>query len=484
MKTAGLASLLGCSLLLGCTAPSPTDDSDRAGLERATPAEARSEAAPSPTASPTPESTAPEGPCIAAVDADNLEAENLAKYFSYRERFRHEFIHLSAGDEPGTNLAANVRQGTTLVWGDSTIMHAQYLAMLATEHAILAGRDPAADAQTLRELHWALRTLDRLDRVAESYFRPDRSVAEGDLNGFFVRDDVDADFLSRTPIDGATAIASGVTEPYGGDPAYFSTEMSQDQVWHLLMGLALVKKLAPYVGDIDGEQVDLRAHAKTITDRILRYMRDHDRWRTQNPIFGVDVLRGAEMDARRVFSYGFAEAGNFILGQDAPDDPRYASLHDTASLLAEPFFRLASVVESDNYHQRVLATVGDINYAVGLFAWGGTLWKLEHETISRTLFRYEHFPLVYVLLHGGSTRVSPQLYGGLLNAAPADGPFNHGDAANVCAWSSPSRLVWPESNESPEAWIQGDYNGLDYLLMHNLYQLVFAADRLDALYTR
>jgi hypothetical protein len=259
--------------------------------------------------------------------------------------------------------------------------------------------------------------------------------------------------------------------------------MSQDQVWHLTMGLALVKKLAPFVGEIDGEAVDLRAHAKTITARILGYMRDHDRWRTQNPIFGVDVLRGAEADARRVFSYGFAEAGNFILSPDQAGDPIYSSLHNTASRLAEPFFRLASVAESDNYNQRVLATVGDINYAVGLFAWGGTLWKLEHETISRSLFRYEHFPLVYVLLHGGSTRVSPRLYGGLLNAAPADGPFNHGDGSDACAWSSTSRLVWPESNDSAEAWKQGEYNGIDYMLLHNLYQLVFNADRLDALYS-
>lgn len=416
------------------------------------------------------------------IDAPNHDAANLQKYEAYRARLRAEFIAISAGDEPGTNLPASSRQDGTLRWGDTTILVGQYLGMLATEYALYAGRRPADATTTLRELHYALNALDRLDRRAESFFRANGAMVLADKNGFFVRDDVPATFLSRFPLTGATAVASGTTQPYGGRPGYGSTEMSQDQVWHLLLGLALVKALVDFDGVVDGMHVRPRARAKAFTHRVLSYMRDHDDWRTQNPVLGTYALRGADWDARAAFSYGFATAGDWLLAQDAPSDVAYPSLHNASSQQAELAFRMSRVFKGDNYGQRSLATVGSINYFVGVFDWGGPLWKLEHETLSNKVFKYEHFPLAYVLLHGGSTRLSAQIYGGLLNAAPTSGPFNHGDGTHSCAWSSDSRLVWPESNGSTNAASFGEYNGIDYLFLHNLYQLVFNRPALDTLY--
>ena len=275
-------------------------------------------------------------------DAPNDDVANLQRYAAYRARLRNEFVKVSAGDEPGTNIPASNRQGTTLGWGDATIMMGQYLSMLATEYALLDGRRPAEAQTTLRELHYALRALDRLDRTAESYFREDRTSVPADLNGFFIRDDVAPDFLTRHPLGGgANAVASDTTAPYGGKPGYHATEMSQDQVWHLLVGLALVKTLVSFDGSLDGESIDVPAHAKTITHRILTYMREHDNWRTQNPIFGRDVLRGGDWDARRVFSYGFATAGNWILAPRDATEPSYPDLHNATSRGAKSAFVLA-----------------------------------------------------------------------------------------------------------------------------------------------
>jgi hypothetical protein len=181
-----------------------------------------------------------------------------------------------------------------------------------------------------------------------------------------------------------------------------------------------------------------------------------------------------------VFSYGFATAGNWILSRDTASDPAYPNLHDDSSRAAELAFRAARLVKKDNYNQRALATVGAINYFCGIDDWGGPLWKLEHQTLSEPVFKYEQFPLIYVLLHGGSTRLGREMYGALLNAAPPGGPANQGVPTESCQWSSVSRLVWPESNGSTAAWNLGEYNGID-LLLHNLYQLVYNAEQLDAL---
>jgi hypothetical protein len=422
--------------------------------------------------------------CSPRADGPSADVDNLAKYWAYRARLRERFVWVSPGDEPGTNLPVSVIwQDGLISWGDTTIQLGQYFSMLATEHELLVDRQPEAAARTGRELVYALRALDRLDRVGEAHFRWDHSEHEGDVNGFFIRDDVPPDVLEQHPIPGATYVGSGITDPYGVDEGHGATEMSQDQVWHLLVGLALIKRFGDHTIDVDGTPVHLRSYAKELTNRILRYMRDHDRWKTENPVTGDYVLRGAEWDARRVFSYGFARAGNWILGQDAPGDPGYGDLHNTASKLAQPFFRLAKAIEVDNYNQRALATVGDINYAVFDFAFGSCRWKLEHEVLSRTKFRYEQFPLIHVLLHGGSTRLDPELYGGYLNAAPPEGPWNYGGDGESCDWSSSSRLIWPEgTNDYPDAWEFGEYNGVDYLLLHNLYQLVYNQANLDALY--
>ncbi|MDH5302081.1 MAG: hypothetical protein OEW58_12035 [Gammaproteobacteria bacterium] len=420
--------------------------------------------------------------CIVEVDAVNNDAANLEKYWFYRQRLRNEFIFLSDKDEPGSNLPASIRRGSMLQWSDAPIMLAQYISMLATEYALLNGRDEAAAMMSLRELLWALRVIDRLDRRGEAYFRADRSEHEGDFNGFFIRDDIDANFLHRNPIDLATSVLSDLTKPAGDLPGYYATEMSQDQVWHLLMGLALVEKLVPFKGGIDGEVVDMRRWVRKTVFRIVSYMRDHSNWQIQNPVFGKPVLRGAEWDAQHVFSWGFAEAANALLVPHDAGDETYPNMHNLTSRLAQPLFRLALLGKSDNYNQRILSTIARANYAVGLFSFGGPLWKLEHEVLSRNRYRYEQMPLLFVVLHGTDLRIDPTVYGGLLNAAPEYGTFNYGDQYNVCAWSSTSRLVWPEDNETTKPWLLGDYNGLDYMLLHNLYQLVYNQAQLDKLY--
>ena len=64
---------------------------------------------------------------------------------------------------------------------------------------------------------------------------------------------------------------------------------------------------------------------------------------------------------------------------------------------------------------------------------------------------------------------------GLLDAAPSEGPYkfiNNGSLKfGSYVWSSPSRLIWPDRLGDVTKPVTGHFNGLDYMLLHNLYLL-------------
>ena len=60
--------------------------------------------------------------------------------------------------------------------------------------------------------------------------------------------------------------------------------------------------------------------------------------------------------------------------------------------------------------------------------------------------------------------------------APNCGPYNYGNNNwGSYEWSAPNRLVWPEHLGNDIDNI-GSYSGLDYMLLHNLYYLVYKDD--------
>src|SRR6185436_18955237 len=129
-------------------------------------------------------------------------------------------------------------------WGDGTIALGFYIGVLATEHYMLSNPAifPGADEddagrldRTLDELYHALFALERLDLNADASF-PEPCTTDPSLNGFFIRDDVPADFNSHFP--GISAIQSDFI-----DPVLTNKEESQDQVFHVQTGLALVVAL-------------------------------------------------------------------------------------------------------------------------------------------------------------------------------------------------------------------------------------------------
>lgn len=441
---------------------------------------------------------------IRAQDAE----KNQQKYFQIRKRFFSEFIIVDSECKQGTNIPLARRTNNTanasLIWSDATIQLSMYIAFLATEYKILknAGVDYS---ETLNLLSYALKSFDRLDANAEKFWRGDSADAKKeDNNGFFIRDDVESIYDSAhcflnadskiisNEVYTVTEISSDFhSESDNGKPA----EMSQDQVWHLFLSLAIVKSLVDDSGfvyeDILGNKVTCRQHAINIIKRIIVYIQGNDifPWIVLNPVTNQPVRRGAKINEgyQDVIKrdYAFAEAANKIINESENYHKYGSSEHKSFFHNSAAFFiNSASLVDKHYSFNALMTIIGDTILYDELYNNDYAGWIIY--TQSETGY-HEHLPLIYKLLHQNNIELSSnfkQYIQNLLNNAPNNGFYNfyyneiqtdtiHHEDWNIKEWSSTNRLIWPERLGRNIGHAKGFYNGLDYLLLYNLYQLVY-----------
>lgn len=423
---------------------------------------------------------------------------NFRKYQIYRERLINGFMVSSSGNEPGTNIPASIRneQKHQMRWGDATINLSNYMAVLATEYQLRKKNDLPLD-QTVEELHNVLLTMERLDSHAGFFYGKRDAIPTPD--GFFLRDDVPATFTEdwawKNPsFDNVPRVKSDFSYPDNR-----VNEMSQDQVWHLIVGLALISHLVDdttgwFVPQYHGPiRFTLSQRAMVAGYRIIHAMQDkaciiksdHNDgflcikfWHLKNPVSGKAVKRGANPN---FLKYGFAESGNFITKRS------FGDMHWGNSRRARVWYNLS---RSFQYFQRFTAK-GNIEhiYYLGSTATVGNVWSTRDlvrlfNRHQRLPFipnpQYEHFALISCVLHGdcpGILQKEKNLYLNLMNSAPMHGPFNYGydpDYPYEYEWSSINRFVWPERRgKGTSEHHQGEYSGLDYLMLYNLYHLVY-----------
>lgn len=142
------------------------------------------------------------------------------------------------------------------------------------------------------------------------------------------------------------------------------------------------------------------------------------------------------------------------------DPPIYKTLKTWSLNLAD--------IGIDDYELRSLCATGNIKDANGLNPYK-VLIKKQNEN---TIYKYEHLPLIWSIVNNSYSYISSDdrtFIFELLNEAPACGPyfFESGDDGGL--WSCGSRLIWPENQNGGDK--PGEYNGLDYMLLHNLYWL-------------
>src|SRR5262245_21246849 len=205
-------------------------------------------------------------------------AQNLEKYHALRARLLTEFTVV--GEGPGESQPADIRDDEEgfIKWADSTIRLGWYLGLLATEHHLYAhpelypGAAPVAPEATLDELYAALAAMERLDLMGDAAF-PSPCTQSQELNGFFIRDDVPDGFHQHfAPLT--------ITFSDFVDPVLTNKEMSQDQVYHVLIGLALVKRFVPNGVSVQGKE--LAPWAVEQARRIIEHVSSND-WSIVNP---------------------------------------------------------------------------------------------------------------------------------------------------------------------------------------------------------
>jgi hypothetical protein len=61
--------------------------------------------------------------------------------------------------------------------------------------------------------------------------------------------------------------------------------------------------------------------------------------------------------------------------------------------------------------------------------------------------------------------------------APPEGPFSDTSRAGFSIhWSTSSRLIWPSDELTHRASKNYEFAGIDYMLLYNLYRLVYGGD--------
>ena len=390
-------------------------------------------------------------------------AENLAKYDALRDRLRAELIII--GDGPGESMPSHIRHDGLgyIRWADATIDLGWYIGVLATEHRLLQspsrfpGIAAARDlAQTEDELYYALAAMERLDRVANASFDPPCTQSEV-LDGFFLRDDVPADFHTRF---GLSSTRSDFI-----DPAITNKEMSQDQVWHVMMGLALVSELVPAGTTVRGR--DLPAWALEQVERILGHVASME-WTIKNPAcMDRNVARGPSAVA---YALGATRAAEFLTDGRLtfPIDRFMTALWNSLTMPDNPAYS-----DVDNLHMAmVIAAVGR----------GFGRETIDHLATLADLQGWWVYPLLHVVLHGEEGAPTWCLHRNMVNAGAramidelpigAEPSSPRPDRAAHQFTASNRFIRGQDQAYVGSAGSDGErYHGLDFMLLHNLYAL-------------
>jgi hypothetical protein len=396
--------------------------------------------------------------------ADSTQ-DNLDKYYRLRDRLVTEFT--SVGPDPGQSEPAPERMESIarMKWGDETIALGFYLGVLASEHYLLThpGTFPGAEHgdpnrldATRDELYYALRALERLDNSADAAF-PSPCTTTPALNGFFLRDDVPADFYTRFP--GITSLESDFI-----DPTLTNKEESQDQVWHVQHGLALVVALVP--ADVVVQGKPLRAWAIEQARRITQHFA-HDDWIIRNPACGNRPVNRGENAIG--YSYGETLAASYVTdGTFNPTtDPFWMGIWDTLRSPTNPAYS-----NENNLHMALaIMAVGD-GYGADTPAVMATLADTQDWPVYPLLHRVLHpvspgFCTTAPAVNARARLMLDELPGNPDPACPGPGgPASHG-------FTTHNRFIRGKSQAyvGPEGCDNIHYHGLDYMLLHNLYAI-------------
>lgn len=412
--------------------------------------------------------------CVWSMDGlAQTAALDLQKYNAYRERLRTEFMFCAQdGRVQGAYLPAELRKTDAYgyriaYWADGTWWQGHYVAMLATEYARLRkDGDTASAAQTLEELRKALQVYDRLDLEAEGCWN-----GEASLNGFYLRDDVPASLKDTF----AVQVVNGDYTRRCGDLQTTSNGPSQDQAWASYLGFALVLQLVD-----EPQAADVRAQAVAVARRMIEGMQYTDKngkeyWQVMNPVNGLLVQKEGDI---RWLKYAHAKAFEKLTGQPTTFGKAASYTTSRTFSLIQNNFLIDKYGHFNWYGVMALSTLINEKGREGNCTYDWLVNRTRAIARKRPDLKqpilFPHFPLISLLLYPEQQPVEmlpASLYELLLHEAPACGAHRITTDGKVeqtpAPWHTLSLFCpWHNADE-------GEYNMIDYMLLYNLYRLVY-----------
>ncbi|MCL2132229.1 MAG: hypothetical protein FWH36_07255 [Lentimicrobiaceae bacterium] len=462
-----------------------------------------------------------------AVFSQTVEENNLARYWKYRERFSKYFIYRGFQNGEGHVVCirnrANPKNSREMLpnlgFGQHGIHFGYYLGMLSTEYLLLKTyHQPQAADNTLNELCSALKAYTEQMEKCENQWNKEKIV-----DGFFIRENVPPDFLADTSPyglahklhfnqglvrenvwDTAQNTIAGVP---AGHPGWAETvdvralnnkePMSQDEAYGLMMGLALVVRCVPELKD---DAADL---FEKITLHIINKNPNYRCSAIGYYIYKPDCQKVSESSggSTGALAYGIAAAAAKTTGKEIA---YFMNMYNNKRVKSEgtkPYNRKfydrlvkkgnvkflwnvmsRGVPGNQEWNRSMVATLaamGDSWYPRtskgiennALHKKGKTVshdWRSFYLTLWRFLHNYEGVSAEKILIENE------------LANAPWEGPYNFVNAKDTSnhakgGWAHEYRYRATISEQYSGTGHKGVFNGLDYMLMYNLYRLVYVS---------
>lgn len=394
---------------------------------------------------------------VALIGIGN-ETEQLAApgfsptYQAIRQRFFSDFFY--AGH------VADWVQGSTIKFGDQTIYMGQALIFLATEIAIR--RRLGQDVQpAIKPMYEILEAIDQLDLDAESLYGFTPA-----LDGFIVRDNITGSADPR--IKGRFSEArSDWQKPEDAAP-------SGDQIFGLLFGLWFVVRFSGDNGLIQ--------RAKALSDRLFDYAQ-RCKFVLTLPN-GKPAKRGSDMRWLASLLHGLNKD---ITGIDRFDDCRIQlgelmelDLRPIAAFWDDVGDRAEQILRTEISIPFLGNNFGSDTYKIKSFAEHILLMALAHGDIwSKSEFERAAVAVNHhlaVLFYSLAHNTKPDLFTfadiqAMLDKCPAEGP--RADLPIETGWQRDNRWIRCSDIDQPGSGEPRTYFGVDFLMLHNLAQLVF-----------
>lgn len=386
----------------------------------------------------------------------------VRKYQNYRARLKAEF--LLVGEEPGHSLPVDARKSDHVHFGDATVFLGWYIGILATEHLLLSKNrlpsPPLNSCDTLKELHFALKALERLINTAPGAFETSSQQPCDEIKGFFIRDDVSCDLKVKFDVE-------RVVSDFEAEDR-FQKEESQDQLIHLLLGLALVKKCV--TEDICIQGTSLLELSRQLAAKICTWP-SRTKWTIRNPY--CEDKRVSRGSRAYFFSYPIAASLQCI---NENETALFATVRRRYKFLWRYLMKhnVPCIYNPTNCHLALtLACISN--------SWGVNSLKYIFHLSQR--YDWPVYPMLNVAFHhdlehlSSSSRLRRYVTDLIIRAeamlkdAPWDGPSYEGSPRG---WKASHRfLAGPYAqNYGFHYHEEMRFPGVDFMLLHNIYQII------------